>query len=511
MAITKAVASSIKTPGVFLTVDLLGGAASPGAQALNAIIVSPQAGGDLVNDTEVRRISSGDDARDAFGFGSPGHLTALRLFAKHPLAVVDAISPTPSAGAIATGTLTLVGTPTENSTLEADVCGRKIESPWNTGESVTTGAATLALAIGLVAASAASPLPATTAAALGVVTLTARSAGPWGNDITIGIRVKTGGAGITSVTASGARLTGGTVEPNFTTALSNLSTLQYRLIPAQLSNADATDATTSSNAHRLKTHINTYETGLDALLQIGVVGVTPDSLSTPTAATTARNDEAMEYIFGYDFQSLPCEIAGDEVGDQLKFHSIRANYNRIGNKTLGLFGSKDVLADKLTPAELETLLNAGVTPLNYERGSNDILLVRPITTHFLSGFSADYRAFDLSDIHGTYTVADDLRTAIPQEFANASLSPDLPAGAAPLPPGVVEIRDIKNFVIARLGLWTGLGVVNAVALQTSVEDGTLIVEIDSGDPTQVNIFLPLTILAPLAKVGIVASKQQATA
>lgn len=509
MSLPKAVASSVKNPGVYVSVDLLGNAASPGTTPLKAIIISPKnTDGNITNDTEVRRVTGPSDVSISHGLRSPAFLLAKALFRKCPTAIVDVVSPTPSAGANATGTFTLVGTATANENLHIDICGREFDSAWPTGNDPTAQGAQLAADITKAASLMDIPVSASNLA--GVVTVTANGKGPWGNDITIAIKITTAGTGLTA-TASGARLAGGTTEPNFTTALTALQTTEYRVMIAQLSNADALDATTASNAHKLKTHIQTYQSGLDALLQIGLVGLTPNSTATPATAAVARNFEPMEYAFGYNFRSLPCELAGDEAGDMMKWHSLRANYNRIGNKCLGIYGSANVNADKLTPGELESLLTQGVTPFNYEKGSNDVLLVRPITTHSQSNAAADYRAFDMSDVFGMYAVVDDIRTALPQEFPRCSISPDLPAGADPLPPNVVELRDVKNFVIGRLGKWTTAGVVLLGKLQAAIADGSLAIEIDPGDATQVNLFLPMGIIAPLAKFSVVASKQQATA
>lgn len=202
---------------------------------------------------------------------------------------------------------------------------------------------------------------------------------------------------------------------------------------------------------------------------------------------------------------LPCELAGAEAGDTLRFVTLRANYNRIGNK-LQLHGPADVAISKLTDAEVEDLLSTGVTPLSFELGTNEIFVVRPITTHSLNGANPDYRALDVSDVHGIYAVARDLRAAVPIEFANASISEDLPPNADPLPPGVVEVKDVKAFVLSRLNFWAKLGVVNRAALQAAIDAEELTFELDASDATQLNSILPLQIVKPLAKIGSVVQK-----
>lgn len=500
MTVPVAVASTVKTPGFYLVVDLLGEPANPGSATLRALIMAPRSSaGNLTLDTEVRPILGPDDAATAFGPGTQGHLAAKRLFAQHGLASVDAIAPTASTGVVATATQTFTGPATGNSVVRFRVAGRLIDVAWNNGESVATFVARAVAAINAQAAD----LPLTVADAQPSITYTAKVAGLWGNDILINASIFSGGSGI-AVSVNPSALSSGTLEPDFTTALSNVANREYRRIIACVSNTDATSASASSNPGRLATHIDNNETGNQAKLQVGVVGHTGTVANVQTGAI-GRNNEAFEYVFGQNWEDLPCELAGADAGDALKFLPIRANYNRINNK-LQLRGPRDTVADKLTATETETLLNNGVTPLDVEQLTGELFLVRPITTHSLNGSSPDYRAFDLSDTDGMYSVAQDLRTALPIEFANTSITPDLPEGGNRLPAGVVERRDVQAFVEARLELHVNLGVVEGARLDTSISNGEIIVEINSSDASQVDIFIPLAIVKPLAKLGVVAQK-----
>lgn len=500
MTIPLAVAPAIKTPGLYLVVDLLGSAANPGSDVLRALIMAPKgSAGNLTNNTEVRPIFGPDDAATAFGTGTPGHLAAKRLFAQNGAALVDVISPTPSAGVAATGTQTFTGPATQNSSIRFRHCGRITDVAWNNGESASTFVTRAVAAI----QAKTDDLPMNAAANVGSIDYTAKLAGAWGNDILINATILTGGGGI-AITANPAALTAGTLEPDFTTALSTVSTREYRRIVGVLSNADATLNTGSSNAARIAAHIDANETGNTALLQVGLVGHT-GSIANVQVGAIARNNEAFEYVYGQNFEDLPGELAGAEAGDALKWIAIRANYNRINNKLL-LHGPRDVVAEKLTSAESESLLSNGVSPLDVEPLTSEIKLVRPITTHSLNGASPDYRAFDLSDTDGMFTVAADLRSALPVQFANTSITPDLPAGENRLPAGVTERKDVQAFVESRVGAWVNLGVVDGTKLDASITAGELVVEINASDPSQVDIFLPLAIVKPLAKLGVFAQK-----
>lgn len=499
-ALAKAVASSVKTPGLYLTIDLLGGASNPSSGPDRILIMSPKntSGGDGTANTEVRQVFGADDVADMLGAGNPGHLAAKKLFEHNGLALVDVIAPAESGGAAATSTTTFTGPATSNGTVRFRIHGRVIDVPWLNGESATTFAARAVLSINALS----DDLFVTASSNTGDVILTAKSKGPWGNDVLINASILEGAG--TAVSVNPAALTGGTTEPDFTTALSNVDTLEYRRIILCLSNADATLATSSSNADRLKVHINSLNTGNQAKLQVGLVGHTGTTTDAKGGAVN-RNEVAFQYVFGRSYEDLPSELAGAEAGDATRFIALRANYNRIGNK-LNLKGPKDPVSSKLTASEVEDLLNNGVTPLDQEMGTNEVFVVRPITTHSLSGSNPDYRCFDMSDVDGVYTVARDLRAAVPQEFANVSISEDLEPNADPLPPGVVELKDVRAFYLARLEFWADEGVVNRARLRSEIEAGNFIFQIDSSDPTQVNNVLPFSIVKPLAKLGTVIRK-----
>lgn len=500
MTVPKAVASSVKTPGLFLTVNLLAAVANPGTASLRTLLIAPKSSaGDITVDSEVRQCFGPDDVATALGAGTPGHLASKRFFERFGLGRLDVVAPTASGGGTATETQTYSGTATENSTIRIKIHGRVIDVPWLSGEANT---AFVTRAVSYINQQSSDLFVTASDGGIGDLDLTAKVAGPWGNDVLISTEIFEGGGGIT-ISANPSALASGTTEPDWTTALGVVNTTEYAAIIGCASNADAT-ATSACNPERLADHINTYETGGNALLQVGFIGHT-GTISNVKAGAIDRNNEAMEYVFGQTFADLPCELAGAEAGDALNYASIRSNFNRIGN-VHNLYGPYDPVAEKLTGAEVEDLLENGVSPLDIAQGTGQIYLVRPITTHSLDSATPDYRAFDMSDTLGMYAVARDMRTALPQQFPNASISEDLAPGGDPLPPGVVERRDVEEFVISRLVFQTRLGVVQKAALDSAVENDELIVEIDSVDPTQVNIFMPLAIVKPLAKFGVVAAK-----
>lgn len=503
MSLPKAVTSSTKTPGFYLRINLLAGAANPGTAALVGLLIGQKnaADGNITAQTEVRQCFGPDDVKTALGEGSPGHLAAIQMFRAFGKLKLYVVAPTASAGATATGTLTLSGTPTTRCDFVIDIAGRQIGTfSWSVGESVAAARGRLVSFINQMR-----PLPViASAGGTGEVTLTAKSAGPWGNDITYGWKLLAGSGG--AIASAAATLTGGTTEFNITTVLDLVKTKEYAAIGLATSNADATDNTTSSNAERLMTHIETYKEGLGALLQYGFVGHT-GTITNVKAGAIGRNAVDMTYAFMQNAQSLPAELMGWELGDAMNWYSQRANYNRIGNRAPGIYGSKDEPADRLTFNESEDLLSNGVTPYDFAPNSTEIALVAPITTHSLDSASApDYRAYYQSDTWGQNEIARYFRTALPQEFPNCSITEDLPPGDDELPPGVVERKDVYNFVLSGMRSFGRRGIADKVDLEASIADGSLAVEIDEDDTSQVNIFVPDKIVKPLAKFSAVFHK-----
>ena len=66
---------------------------------------------------------------------------------------------------------------------------------------------------------------------------------------------------------------------------------------------------------------------------------------------------------------------------------------------------------------------------------------------------------------------------------------------------MTEERDIKAFIIAELRTWERRGVIQKARLDAAIADGSLIVQVNDDDPTQVDIVIPLSIVQPLAKMG----------
>ncbi len=509
MAIPLAVSPGVLTPGLYMNVDLLAGAASPNTGTLRiALMGSKSASGDLTVDTEVRVGGGADTAGVAFGLGTPAHLAAVQIYEQYPTAIVDFIAPTAGAGT-AQLNLTLSGTTTSNNSIDIDVMGRTFQIAWLTAETADAVADKIVAAIN---ERTADLFVTAIDGGVGIVTIDAKTAGNEGNDVKVTAVLTNAATGTEAIAgaATPTPLVGGATDPVYTTALSNISGQEYHLILPCLSNTDITNIATKNNFGLLVDHINTLNTGLNASLQQGVAGCSVASIGSITAAAPAangaQNDPVGEIIYCINGRGLPAELGGREVGGRIAAESIDPAANRIGEVVNQYIGAVDRIADKPTIAESETILGAGVSLISYTAQGLEVL-VRAITTHSQDSAGApDRRLLDVQNVSATYIVARDVRAALPAEFPQTKISKDVPPGDDPPPKGVIEERDIKAFLISRLQFWVTQGVITQDSLTTAVTGGTLIVEVNDSDATQVDIVLPFSIVQPLAKFGVVVQR-----
>lgn len=502
MTIPTAVSPSTLTPGVYVTVDLTAGAGSPGTGVLRTFLAAPKAStGDLTVDTEIRTIGSPQDAATAFGPGTPGHLAAKLIYAKHPTAQIDVGAPTAGAGT-ATVNITPTGVPTSDTSVTFVINGVEITTLWLASETVAQFIDRAVVDINAKD----NDVPVTAVDGTTFLTLNFKVTGNIGNDCRVKANLNLAQTGSEAIdTNTLTNLAGGSAEPDFSTLLSNATGVEYHYIVPCLSNADAQDAGGTSNPARIETHINSLNSGLLAKLQQAIYASTGTIALAKTGAI-ARNEGTFEHVDAVNAQSLPSEIAAREAGGRLAAISLDPAANRIGEVLDGIFGSEDVIADRPTLAESEDALGNGVAIVSYT-ANGDPVIARPITTYSQDSTGApDRRLLDVQNVDATYIVIRDIRDALPQEFPNAKISKDVLAGEEPPPEGVVEERDVRSFVIGRLRFWARRGVVQTARLEEAIEDGSLIVRVNPSDETQVDLVLPFKIVQPLAKFGVVGQR-----
>lgn len=506
MTLPLAVSPSNPRPGFYMTANLLRSATSPGSAGLKGLIISPPAtsGGDIGVGTEIRPVFAKEDVQTAIGRGL-GFYAYQILLLNDPEAIIDLVACAESAGAAATGTLTFAGTVTADETWACTIMGVEIELSRLVGDSADTAKTA---AITKINEKVDSIFGVASSGGTGIITFTANSKGPAGNDVRTRVKRIAGAGG--TLAWGAATLTGGTTEPDMTTALALVQAKEYDYILVCISNAEA-QASGTTNMSRLEDHIDLLGSGSRAKLQQGVVGSTGSIASAKTGAI-GRNSPVLDHLTGVNFESLPCQLAGFEVGDRMRRRRLESNANRVLTKMKGIFGSADPIADDPTDAEATDALNNGVSLCGYN-AQNEAILLRSVTTHSQdSTGNPDRRCFDTSNVDALYDYWKDMRTAIPQEFLNpegqqVKVVKNRTEEDEELPAGVVEERDIRNFVIRRTeAFWIPKGVIHGERFREAVESGELAVEVNAADDTQVDIYLPAKAVPILAKIGLYAAK-----
>lgn len=508
MAIPLAVSPSQLTPGLYLTVDLLSSAASPGTGTLRvALMGDKSSAGDLTVDSEVRVGAGEASAAVGFGTGMPAHLAAKQLYGQFQAAIVDFVAVTSGAGT-ATLDITFSGVPTSNNAVDVDVMGREFQIAWLVGE--TADDLRDKLIAGILERTSDLAVTAVSGGA-GVTTINAKGTGNWGNDVLVQVKLANPATGTEAVAgaATHTNLAGGTTDPDYTTALAAIAGEEYHFILPCLSNADVTNVGSANNMSRTVDHINSLNTGLDAKLQQVICGCST-TIAAATAASVdangAQNEGFGELIVLKASRDLPAEIAGREAGGRLAAESLDPAANRIGEGMDELKGAADVVASKPTIGESETALGGGVSLITYNAQRSPVL-ARAVTTHSQDDAGGpDRRLLDVQQVSGTYIVARDVRSALPQQFPQAKVTPDTEPGDDPPPTGVIEERDIYAFVVSRLRFWQRRGVVTRQSIDEAISTGSLIVKVNASDATQVDIVMPFSIVPPLAKFGVVAQR-----
>lgn len=390
-------------PGNVLETRFAVGDAGASQAPKRVLIFAPSlATGDIVQDTQVYGpVADEDDVTARAGAGSAAHLTwAGYQENAGQAASVFLLCPTRSAGAAATGTFTVSGSPTGTGTVEAVVGGQSAFYSFTASDTPTTIAAGLAAAsVGTINALRRCPVTASNAA--GVVTITAKQSGLGGN--TIRYRAKSSGAGITVTATADTAMSGGATAENHTAALATIASQRFDLIVVATS--DATEM------GKIMTHVDTLALPANGLRQFALFGLalTPSAAGTAVAALNrvrgswANQEECPEPSY-----ALAGKYAGAIAAN--RFSNPSFNFDSYGLKSGQIFTAKRPFNDSAIPnaSELLAMLTTGVTPIGVNVATNQAYIVRAVTGRSLNGAVPDFRARDIHVPFVTDAFADDL-------------------------------------------------------------------------------------------------------
>lgn len=497
-----------RRPGVGIKINLRSGPSSAAGGEIRILLMAAKnaTGGTATVDTVLYQdVVDANEVAGLAGVGGMAHLAAARLFEEHPTATLDCVFMAAASGNTATGAITFDdGTPvTAAQTVIVNICGRIFSVVWEVGESDVDVATKLVSKIGQLTRS----LPVTASnggGTLAAVTITFKQKGKAGLDVRYGATLADGTGG--DVTPNDlTNMTGGTTEPDNTAALLVLPTHEYRIILPCLSNADVATASATSNMGRLKAYMAANDSGIGALLQTAHTFCT-DSTAHAKAMTGQHDWEYFSHHLARGGLSLPCEWAGATCGlyaREIKLDPAHSFIEAEFKESTTLYGSPNLNSDALSEAEEEDLLNNGASYIGYTAQRRP-RLARPISTYFEdSDGNPDDRVLDFSKTFAMCAVGDDLRVLCQRTFKGKKLMKTLPSGRTPIPPNVVGEEDAKGIIIGRIrSKWVTDGVIRGDKLDEVIADGSLVIQVDPTDEMQLDAFLPLRVVPPLAKTSL---------
>lgn len=523
-------ATSTKTPGVYMNVILGGAPASPGTQAIKIMLMGNKIGtavsgsaptialpaGTIAVATPIA-LSSSDDAATYFGLGSEVHIMSRAVFAQYPNATVYGIAVAEGGGAYASVVCTFATTATASYTIRVRACGEVIDVPVTTSDTATTIATNVCAAVNAVTWL---PYYAQWSSSVGdrLVAFTAKCNGPRGNELTVLLSfVSSSGTETpitTSSTSSGAGTTGimsggtvsgniyvfsgGTTQDSFANALSAMTPVRYNRIVGA-----CTDAT---NIGRISTHISSQSSVTSQKREQGICATLASS-GTATTLATGVNAARMQIAWHYNSLVPACMIAAQVcaarvIGDSFaggflpgEASDPDANLSGIQLATIPMQNSVD---DQPTQTEIESALNNGLTVLGASTARPGYA-VMPLSITSLSLINGlqNYAVLFTGYVTVCDYVADGEQSALGVRYAGFKLGSNDANGEPPKAPLVTTPQQIRASVLLDLKGYESQGIIRDVDANASL----LVVEASGVTPGRVDMDIPveptpwLTILA----------------
>lgn len=399
-------------PGIFPEVRFAQGQSSGDFSAKKVLFIGPKTSdGSITVDTQVvGPLNDEADAATYCGARSVVRGAIGRFMAINKSAQVYVICPTAATGTAAVEIVTFTTTATANGTARLILAGRTIESAIVSGDTVTTIAAAMVVAINNQ-----TDLPFSATSSSGVVTITASVAGS--EFLSARIRAQVVGTGVgTTVSptadiqfgSSGvgaAALGAGTIS--YTSALATIAGTDFDYIVPCVQLDAPLDA--------LMTQVNTLAEPSTGFRQKVVVG----TCLTPSNATTlaATQNMARERIVNSEENPEPCWMVGATAAAVFSKHETSDpayNFDGYGSKAGNVFPLQRPYNDSAIPTttELKSMLNNGVTPVAVGQ-TGQPYIVRAVTSYHKNGSNFDYRARDSQVV----TVADAFTDAVVASLA----------------------------------------------------------------------------------------------
>jgi phage tail sheath gpL-like len=432
-------------------------------------------------------------AQNAFGVGWQLERMVASFLNNNVTQLVYAVGiPQPVAGVAATGTILISTAPSSPGTYTVYIAGQIVQILVQTTDTPTTIAANLVLAVNALLT-----LPVTATSTAGTVTLTCKWKGISGNDITILENYGGPNAGqympVGMTTTPATTLTGGTGNPDYTTAIANTAPGNY--VHIALGDNDIITFTNWAT-----------ETGFGPTGRWNYVRqqyawcyAAHRSTSYSTAITygqTMNNPTISVMEIEARCPSSFWEVAGAYCG---RGASAFLDDPARPLQTLELMGIVPPnLPDRYTSVQQNNLTANGLAIQTID-AANNMMILREATTYQKNQYGQGDTAFALLTVLSTLaTLLMRQRAAITSKFARYKLAPDgtrYGPGQAIVTPTSILAELIAE---ARLDEWDGL------IADVDWMKNNLIVEIDDQNPNRVNVLYPPRLIGQLRIFAVLA-------
>ena len=458
---------NIRTPGHYIEFDNSKAVSGLPVAEHKVLVIGQRLSTGGVTEGAPVRITSASQAEQAFGRGSM--LSAMFNALKDAnswsetwaVALDDA-----AAGVAATGTIVFTGPATASGTLCLYIGGQRIRV------AVASGNASTAIATAVSAAvNAATDLPVTATVADSTVTLTCRWKGETGNTLDIRFNYYFGEAFPSGVGAAITAMTGGSGNPEVSTAITAIGDEQYNTLIMPYTDA--------SNLADLEEELS-RRWGAMVQKEGHAFAAASGTHSEISTLGNARNSPHLT-IMGCGGCPTPPHVAAAVLGAVDAAESDPAR----PRQTLVLTG---VLApaeeDRYTQSERNLHLYDGISTFMVDQGGN-VLIERLITTYQTNAYGVeDISYLDVTTMRTLAYLRYSVRVRIAQKYPRHKLADDgtrYGAGQA-----IVTPKTIRAELICLFGDWEEAGL--AEGMEQFKAD--LIVERNTSDPNRLDAIIP---------------------
>lgn len=440
-----------KVPGVYRETKYGQGKVSIGALPVRCLVTGNKLStGTATADQDINQIFSEADADTLYGAGSEIARQCYAALAIPGVTLYGAPAAEATSGPVkATLTVTIAGTWTTSGTVVIFLCGKPYGVTAGAGDSVTTVAANLALAV-----NGDSHLPMTATSSSGVLTLTVRNNGVRGNSYICRKDLSVAPAGLTAVLAGGTPLTNG-ITPFSAGAGADSVANVLALLTSDTYDYQGWAQNDATNAALIKTQLESEAGPLVEHTEHAVFGAVGTLAAAVGLAQTTLNEQRATVVWLQNGESHPSFIAAQAASARSVTVAGNPNFN-FDNYQLPTVAPQSQKADIALHSSLKSALNSGVMPLT-TTSDGRVLIVRAIQTHSLNGASPDYRTLDWGDADVPDRISKEIGVRWGTFVAsNPYVGPDPGASQPAAPPGMgtptlwnAEVYDVLKLAEAQ--------------------------------------------------------------